>query len=105
MLDAQSTFKAIADPTRRAIIGMLADKEMTIGEVTGQFNMSRPAIAKHLGILRDGGLVSVRESGRERFIKFEPKALKDVEEWIEHFSHFWDDKLSKLKAAVEKNEA
>ncbi|MBL4639020.1 MAG: winged helix-turn-helix transcriptional regulator [Kordiimonadaceae bacterium] len=48
MLDAQSTFKAIADPTRRAIIGMLADKEMTIGEVTGQFNMSRPAIAKHL---------------------------------------------------------
>ncbi|MBL4639019.1 MAG: hypothetical protein JKY57_00665 [Kordiimonadaceae bacterium] len=50
-------------------------------------------------------MVSVRESGRERFIKFEPKALKDVEEWIEHFSHFWDDKLSKLKAAVEKYEA
>ncbi|MBL4836236.1 MAG: winged helix-turn-helix transcriptional regulator [Kordiimonadaceae bacterium] len=105
MYDTQSTFKAIADPTRRAIIGMVADREMTIGEVTDRFNMSRPAIAKHLRVLRDGGLVSVRESGRERFIKFEPSALKDVEQWIEHFSHFWDDKLSKLKAAVEKDEA
>lgn len=104
MYDPQPTFRAIADPTRRAIIGMLADKEMTIGEVANGFEMSRPAIAKHLGILKEGGLVSVTEQGRERIHKLEANALKPVNEWVEHFSHFWDDKLSKLKAAVETNE-
>jgi len=96
--DQQATFRAIADPTRRAIIGMLAGGEMTIGDVASRFEMSRPAIAKHLGVLQAGGLVSVRASGRERFHKLEPKALRSVEKWIETFSHFWDEKLAKLFA-------
>jgi len=104
MDNSQATFRAIADPTRRAIIGMLANGEMTIGDVANRFEMTRPAIAKHLGILKSGGLTSVRASGRERFHKLQPEALKPVEEWIEHFSHFWDDKLGKLKTAIEKNE-
>jgi len=101
MQNSQLIFRAIADPTRRAIIGMLANGEMTIGDVANRFEVSRPAIAKHLGILRDGGLVSVRESGRERVHKLEPMALKPVEDWLDHFSHFWDEKLGKLKAAIE----
>jgi len=104
MYTAQSTFRAIADPTRRAIISILANEEMTIGDVTERFEMSRPAIAKHLGILKEGGLVSVRENGRERLHKLEPLALKPVEEWIDHFSHFWDEKLLKLKSVIETDE-
>lgn len=104
MHTSQSTFRAIADPTRRAIISILANEEMTIGDVTERFEMSRPAIAKHLGILKEGGLVSVRENGRERLHKLEPLALKPVEEWIDHFSHFWDEKLLKLKSVIETDE-
>lgn len=104
MYDPQPTFRAIADPTRRAILGMLAERELTIGEVANGFDMSRPAIAKHLGILKEGGLVSVTEHGRERIHKLEPAALAPVMSWVEHFSHFWDDKLGKLKAAVENDE-
>jgi len=105
MYDPQPVFRAISDPTRRAIIGILADGEMTIGEVANRFEMTRPGIAKHLGILREGNLVSVRENGRERVHKLEPMALKSVEDWLGHFSQFWDDKLGNLKAAIEKSEA
>lgn len=104
MHNSQSTFRAISDPTRRAIISILANEEMTIGDVTERFEMSRPAIAKHLGILKEGGLVTVRENGRERLHKLEPLALKPVEEWIDHFSHFWDEKLLKLKSSIETDE-
>jgi len=104
MYDPQPAFRAIADPTRRAIMGMLASSEMTIGEVADRFEMTRPAIAKHLGILRDGGLVSMRENGRERVHSLEPMALKPVEDWLEHFSHFWDEKLGSLKTAIEKTD-
>ncbi|PCI59236.1 MAG: transcriptional regulator [Kordiimonadales bacterium] len=105
MQDIQPTFRAIADPTRRAIIGMLADKEMTVGDVASHFDMTRPAVAKHLGILREGGLVTVRAEGRERVHTLDPHALRPVEQWIEHFSHFWDTKLSALKTAIEKDES
>lgn len=104
MHDPQPTFRAIADPTRRAILGMLAERELTIGEVARGFDMSRPAIAKHLGILKEGGLVSVRQEGRERIHSLEAQALHPVMSWVEHFSHFWDDKLNKLKLAVEQDE-
>ena len=103
MYDPQPTFRAIADPTRRAIIGMLADRDMTIGEVANGFDMSRPAVAKHLGILKEGGLVTVRQEGRERIHALEAQALQPVLTWVERFSHYWDDKLAKLKTAVEED--
>jgi len=102
MYDPQPTFRAIADPTRRAIVSMLARSDMTIGEVADRFDMTRPAIAKHLGVLREGGLISVRVNGRERVHSLEPMALKPLENWIGHFSHFWDEKLGDLKTAIEK---
>lgn len=104
MNDPQPTFRAIADPTRRAIIGMLAERELTIGEVANGFDISRPAIAKHLGILKEGGLVSVRQEGRERIHTLDAQALQPVMSWVEHFSHYWDDKLANLKAAIEQDE-
>jgi len=98
----QSTFKAISDPTRRNIIGLLAQQEMTVSQVSSHFAMSRPAVIKHLAILRDGGLISVEQKGREKINRLQASGLKTIEDWLSHYSHFWDGKLNKLKQAVEK---
>ena len=90
--------------TRRDIMAMLATREMTVSEVAARFEMTRPAIAKHLGILREGGLITTEIRGRERINRLTPETLKPVSDWLEFYSQFWDDKLEKLKAAVEKDE-
>ena len=99
--DTQHVFRAISDPTRRAIIGMLAQCDMTVNEIAGQFDISRPGIAKHLGVLQQGGLISVKPRGRERINSLEPDALKVVADWLDYYSRFWDETLSDLKIAVE----
>jgi len=101
MVDAQPVFRAIADPTRRAIISMLAQNEMTVGDVASAFSMTRPAVAKHLAVLRGAELIRSEKRGRETINQLQPERLKAVSEWLEFYSSFWDDKLLKLKAAVE----
>ncbi|MEH6631256.1 MAG: metalloregulator ArsR/SmtB family transcription factor [Halopseudomonas aestusnigri] len=101
----QETFKALADPTRRMILTHLSNGDMTIGEVTGHFDMTRAAVKKHLTILEDGQLISVHTQGRERINRLEPEGLKTVSEWIGYFDQFWDDRLGALRAAVEGDQA
>ncbi|WP_421787506.1 ArsR/SmtB family transcription factor [Hyphobacterium sp.] len=98
----QSVFKAIADPTRRRILGLLAEREMSIGEVAEQFDISRPAIAKHLHILEAGDLIRVEPRGRERVNRLNPLPLRQVAEWLAFFDRYWDDKLDTLKTALEQ---
>ena len=100
--DPQSVFRALADPTRREIISMLADGALPIAEIAAQFEMTRPAVAKHLAILREGGLINVEEKGRERINRLNPRALKTAADWINHFDRFWDERLTKLKSLVEE---
>ncbi len=97
----QETFKALADPTRRMILTHLSQGDMTIGEVTDHFDMTRAAVKKHLNILEDGRLISVHVQGRERINRLEPMGLSTVSEWINYFDQFWDNRLGALKAAVE----
>lgn len=97
----QAAFRALADPTRRQILMDLSTREMTIGEVVDQFDITRGAVKKHLTILEEGKLISVRSQGRSRINKLEPMGLKSVSEWINYFSDFWDDRLSALKNAIE----
>lgn len=97
----QAVFRALSDPTRRAIIGLLAEHPLTVNQVATHFDMSRPAVAKHLGILKDGAIISTKTSGRERINTLEPLALKQVSDWLAHYSHFWDEKLLALKSAIE----
>lgn len=97
----QTTFKALADPTRRSIIGMLAEQSLSVNDIAENFDMSRPAIAKHLGILRDGDIITVKVQGRERINSLRPQALKSVADWLEQYSRFWDEKLDNLKTAIE----
>ncbi|PQA85646.1 ArsR/SmtB family transcription factor [Hyphococcus luteus] len=100
--DAQPVFRALADPTRRAIISMLAEGPRPIAEIAAAFDMTRPAVAKHLAILKDGGIIAVEAKGRERINRLNPEALKTAADWLGHFDRFWDERLAKLKDVVER---
>ena len=102
--DAQGAFRALSDPTRRKILMHLSRTDMTIGEVASHFDVTRGAVKKHLTILQEGQLISVHTRGRERINRLEPEGLKAVAEWLAFFSHFWDDRLDKLKQAIESEQ-
>lgn len=101
---AQPVFRALADPTRRAIIAMLAERDRSIGDIAAGFDMTRPAVAKHLAILKEGGIVTVEQKGRERINRLNPRALRTAADWLNHFDRFWDDKLANLKKVVEETQ-
>jgi DNA-binding transcriptional ArsR family regulator len=103
MMEHQSTFRALSDPTRREILIMLRARDMTIAEVASNFDMTRAAVKKHLTVLSDGGLIAVRPSGRERLNSFNPAGMAPVLDWLTYFDAFWDDRLSALKSAIEKD--
>ena len=100
----QNAFRALADPTRRSIVGLLSQNEMTIAEVADRFEMTRPAVKKHLRVLEEGNIISVRAEGRERINRLEPAGLKRAADWLDHFSHFWDERLAALREAAEAEE-
>ncbi|MEL6426998.1 MAG: metalloregulator ArsR/SmtB family transcription factor [Pseudomonadota bacterium] len=105
MLDASETaFRALADPTRRAIVAMLAQSDMTVGAVAAEFDMSRPAVAKHLGQLEGSGLITVEARGRERINRLNPAALDPVADWLARIDRFWSDRLDRLKDAIERDD-
>lgn len=97
----RDVFQAIADPTRREIIYLLADKKLTLNEVAENFRISRPAVSKHIKILSECGLVTISQYGRERYCKINPEPLKEVHNWLEYLDKFWDSKLNSLKNYVE----
>lgn len=97
----QAVFKALADPTRRAILSILADETLTLSAIVDRFDVSRPAIAKHISVLSEAGLVAVRPQGREKFHSLNPAALRLALDWIHAFDRFWDDRLAALKSAAE----
>lgn len=99
----QSTFRALADPTRRDILVMLRGRDLTIAQVADNFDMTRAAVKKHLTVLSDGGLITVRTSGRERINTINPDGIAPVIQWLKYFDAFWDDRLSTLKTAIEKD--
>ena len=97
-------FQAIADPTRRKLLEMLADKELSISTVCSYFTMSRTAVTKHLHILESAGLVHSRKVGRERLYSLNAKPFKKLEQWLAFYEPYWDDKLSELKSIVENED-
>jgi len=105
MITEQPTFKALADPTRREILRQLAETDMTIAQVSDNFDMTRAAVKKHLTVLNDGGLITVRTRGRERVNALNPKGFAPVRDWLSFFDQFWDDRLSELKTAIEKDQS
>jgi DNA-binding transcriptional ArsR family regulator len=102
-LATQATFRALADPTRRDILGILAKGDRSIGDVAEAFDMTRPAVKKHLSVLESGNLITVVPNGRERINRLNPDGFKPVLDWLSFFDGFWDDRLTALKTAIEKD--
>ncbi len=103
IMEQQKAFRAVADPTRRAIIGLLARHEMNAGAVADHFTISRPAVAKHLRVLQDGGFVGVRQCGRERIHRLRAEGLRALADWVGHYEQFWTEHLTDLKSEIEGN--
>jgi DNA-binding transcriptional ArsR family regulator len=96
MITRRDVFQAIADPTRRDIIHMLSHKPYNLNSVVSEFDVSRPAIAKHLRILIECGLVNMRQEGREKFFEARLSGLQQVAEWTDQYKIFWSKKLDAL---------
>lgn len=94
-------FQAIADPTRRALLQLLVNRELPIVTIASQFPISRTAINKHLAILSDAGLVLRQKVGREMRFSLQAKPLAEVQSWLSFFESYWDDKLQALTEFVE----
>jgi DNA-binding transcriptional ArsR family regulator len=99
----RDVFQAIADPTRREIIGMLAQQSLNLNNVADQFNISRPAISKHIKILTECGLVTITQQGRERYCHADFGKLKQVADWTARYQKFWTEKLDALGAFLEQD--
>lgn len=95
-LDA--TFSALADPTRRAILGRLAQGAASVGELAHPFDMSLPAISKHIKILTRAGLLKQERLGRVKKCSLIPEAMKSADEWIQFYKKFWDFQLGALES-------
>jgi len=90
---SRDVFQAIADPTRRKIIDILADGSLSVNEVAENFEISRPAISKHIKILNECGLLIIHREGRKRYCRAEPNKLKKVVDWASQYRQFWSHKL------------
>jgi DNA-binding transcriptional ArsR family regulator len=93
---AADVFRAVSDPTRRAILDLLADEERSVGDLVERFDMSQPAISQHLRVLADARLVSRRREGRRGVYSLAPDRLREVHDWSAHYQRFWTEKLIAL---------
>lgn len=97
----RDVFQAIADPQRRAIIDLLAHKQLTLNGVAEQFDISRPAISKHIKILTECGLIVIRQQGRERYCEARLEGLNQVADWVGQYRQLWADRFNSLDNYLE----
>lgn len=98
---AEAVFSALADPTRRAVLDLLRQERLPAGQIAKAFPVSRPAISKHLRLLRAAHLVQQHREGRRRFYELNPEPLHVVDSWLNQYRAFWEAGLTSLKALVE----
>jgi DNA-binding transcriptional ArsR family regulator len=96
----RDVFQAIADPTRRAILLLVASQSMTAGAIASNFNTARPTVSKHLQILTECKLLGQEQKGREIYYHFNPKTMKEIANFIEPFRKMWDDRYNKLETVL-----
>lgn len=101
---ARNVFSAVADPARRKIVEMLRGREMRAGDIAAHFKISRPAVAKHVRILKQAGLLKERREATARIYRLEPAGLAEIDAWIAPYRLFWASRLVTLKAMLEKKE-
>jgi DNA-binding transcriptional ArsR family regulator len=95
-------FRALADPTRRAVFERLAEREMSVSELTASFHVSQPAISQHLAALRNAGLICARRDGRNAFYRSDPRGLAPLEDWVGRYRALWPARIEKLKRVLKE---
>jgi DNA-binding transcriptional ArsR family regulator len=95
-------FQAISDPSRRHILQLLSRDSLTINTLAENFDMSRPAVSKHIKILNEAGFITIEDIGRERYCILRQEGFQELQEWINHFDKFWLTKLKKLEDLLNK---
>ena len=101
----RDVFQAIADPTRRKILNVLAHESLNLNSVAEKFHASRPAISKHIKILTECGLIAIKQQGRERYCEAKLQKLNEISEWVEQYKIFWTKKLDALDSFLSKEAA
>lgn len=96
----RDAFQAIADPTRRDILCLIADEPLNLNSIAENFEMSRPAISQHIKILDESGLIIIRQKGRQRFCHIRPKKIKEIDKWLEQFRELWQDRFNQLDSVL-----
>lgn len=104
MNQVRDVFDAIADPTRRHLIHLLAEEEKPLHELSSQFDMGRTAVSKHLTVLKEAGLVLDRKVGRETRFSLDPAPLRQVQDWVSFYSKFWSENMLRLNDLLEDEE-
>jgi DNA-binding transcriptional ArsR family regulator len=99
---ASTTYEAIADPTRRSVLLLLAERERTAGEIASAFTVSRPAVSRHLRVLREAGLVRVRPEAQQRVYSLDPRPLEVVDDWLASIRTFWEPRLDALERHLDE---
>lgn len=99
---AIDAFKAIADPSRRQILQLLSKDSMTINSLADNFEMSRPAVSKHVKVLYNAGFISIADIGRERYCTLKQDGFNELQEFINYFDKFWTGKMKKLEILLNK---
>lgn len=93
---------ALADPTRQTIVELLADGELDAGEIATRFSISRPAVSRHLRVLREHGLVRVRAEAQRRIYSLDPAPLAELDAWLTHYRGFWENRLDALDTELRR---
>jgi DNA-binding transcriptional ArsR family regulator len=99
-----AVFRALADPTRRGILSLLRSGQQSVGDIAGNFRMSRPAVSKHLRVLRSAGLVVARQEGTSTLCGLNARPLRTVDDWLHDYESFWSESLQSLKKHVEEEQ-
>ncbi len=101
----ESVFEVIAEPNRRAILGLLVSSEQSVGEIERQLRMSQPAVSKHLRVLRDAGFVEATVDGQRRLYRLRPEPLQELDAWLAPFRRFWEAHLDALERHLDRMES
>lgn len=101
----RDVFQAIADPTRREIIDLLAERESNLNDLVSHFEVSRPAIAKHVHILKECGLLEIEKRGRERYCQVRLENLGELALWVHQYRRFWNTRLDRLEKLLKEDKS
>ena len=96
-------FQVIGDPSRRKMLMLLSEESLTINNLADNFDMSRPAVSKHIKILHNAGFISIQDIGRERYCTLKQDGFNELQDWISYFDQFWISKVKKLETLLNNN--